>query len=236
MPIRLSHAERQARKRLVSVAKRQVINTRFLGLIGYQEFWELISNEPWGQGKRGEIIELITRISAYEIERHRPPLNELVVRVSGDKKGEPGEEWQKIRDYLHTNFGVPLPPYASHAEAQRACWEYWGGRIARPATATEVEEGELEDRTVRFRRRNASIIQRCKQRDNYTCRSCSFRLKVGDNYIIDCHHRYPLGSNANAVITNIDDLICLCPTCHRVAHTRRPLPLWIEEIRAARSL
>jgi hypothetical protein len=236
VPIRLNATERQARKLLVNVAKGEINETRFLGLIGYKEFWERISDEQWGQGKRGEIVDIITRISAYELERHRPPLNEIVVRASGDKKGEPGEEWQSIRNHLHTEFGVPLPPYASHAEAQRACWDFWGRQVARPATATEVEEGEPEDRTVRFRKRNASIIQECKKRDNYTCKACSFRLKVGKNYIIDCHHRYPLGRNTNVVITNINDLVCLCPTCHRVAHTRRPLPLWIEEIRAARSL
>jgi hypothetical protein len=239
--IRLSAQEKQARTLLINVAKGVIKDTCSPRLIGYKEFWERISNEKLGKGKREEIVRIITKISAYELQRNRPTLNELVVRVSGHNKREPGHEWEGIRDYLHTKFKVPRPAYTSHADAQRACWEFWGRQATQPAvdqsprsalfTAMEVEEGELEDRTILFRKRNAKIIQKCKERDNYTCNVCTFWLKIGDNYIIDCHHKYPLGNNETAKITNLDDLMCLCPTCHRIAHSRRPLPLGIEEIR-----
>ena len=103
-------------------------------------------------------------------------------------------------------------------------------------TNKQVEEGYDEDRTRRFRVRNAWIIDLCKKRDNYTCKACQFRLDLQGVFIIDCHHKNPLGATDGARITKEEDLICLCPTCHRIAHTGKPLPLGIEEIRKARGL
>jgi hypothetical protein len=235
MPITLTATEQRARSLLIDVAS-GAERTRFSGLIGYKEFWEGISNERFGRGKRGTIVDIISTISAHEIENSRPPLNQLVVRVTGNKKGEPGEPWDDIAKYL-TEFGVPEPRYASHQEAQQAAWDYWG-RHAKPTAPriTDVEEGEPADRTYKFRKRNSKIIEQCKERDKKVCRACSFHLKTGDDYIIDYHHMYPLGGGEGAVVTSLAHLICLCPTCHRVAHTRRPLPLSVDEIRAARGL
>jgi len=237
VPIRLNATEETARVLLIDVAK-GAIKTRFPRLIGYKEFWEhMYPDEAWGQAKANRIVSVMSNISAYELEHGRELLNELVVRTG---TREPGEDWASIR-----KSHVPLPAYASHAAAQRACWDFWGRQTTSPSpprggrpkrAPTEAEEGEPEDRTVRFRKRNAQIIQQCKERDNYKCKSCKFRLRVDGVYIIDCHHKYPLGNNETAKITYLDDLMCLCPTCHRVAHTRRPLPLGIKEIRKARGL
>jgi len=231
--ITLNGIERKAQILLTRVAANAVKDTCFPGLIGYKEFWERISNERWTRAKNKTIVTLVTKISGHELQHNRPMLNELVVNVSGDKKRLPGEELQSIRRYLRKTYNVQPPPHKSHPDAQRACWEYWGRQG--PQQPTTVEEGEPEDRTVQFRRRNAKIIQACKERDNYKCKACSFRLKIGNNHVIDCHHKYPLGNNRKETITNIDDLVCLCPTCHRIAHTRRPWPLDVQEIRNARN-
>jgi hypothetical protein len=230
--IQLNDKEKKARTLLVKVAKGEINDTSFAGLIGYKDFWERFSKERWTRANNKAIVSLVTRISGYELQHDRPMLNELVVNVSGDKKRLPGEKLTGIRRYLRTAFDVRPPPYKTHAEAQRACWEYWGKQTSE--LATTAEEGEPEDRTVRFRKRHMKIINACKERDNYKCKVCDFRLKVGNNYVIDCHHKYPLGNSLKAVITNLDDLVCLCPTCHRIAHTRRPFPLDIEEIWVAR--
>ncbi|WP_295446859.1 hypothetical protein [uncultured Thiodictyon sp.] len=86
--MRLSEEEKKARAILIKVAQ-GTLRTHKLGLIGYKEFWLRMSDETWGQGKRGEIVGWITRISGYDLARGRPPLNELVV-LKGTE--EPGEE------------------------------------------------------------------------------------------------------------------------------------------------
>lgn len=93
-------------------------------------------------------------------------------------------------------------------------------------------EGIYKEGLEVFRQRDSQIMNRRKERDRYTCQVCGFRLRVGRSYIIDCHHRNPIHQGERE--TTMDDLVCLCPTCHRIAHVggREPLPL--EKIREIR--
>jgi hypothetical protein len=200
VPIKLDATEKEARALLIDVAK-GAIKTRFPRLIGYKEFWEQIFPDvAFGQGQARRIAAIIYKISAYELEHDREPLNELVVMTD---TREPGSDWADLRNGFHETFHVPLPAYESHSAAQRACWDFWGRQASpppprggRPKRApTEAEEGEPEDRTVRFRKRNAQIIRECKERDKHKCKACTFRLRVCETYIIDCHHKYPLGNS-----------------------------------------
>jgi hypothetical protein len=94
-----------------------------------------------------------------------------------------------------------------------------------------AEEGCAQDQSRRFRTRNSVIIEERKRQDEYTCQSCYFQMIVGGAYVIDCHHKNPL--HQGHMLSNIEDLVSLCPTCHRIAHSQTP-PLSLEEIRAAR--
>lgn len=232
--------EQHVREILIGVASGQ-LKTKRNGLISYKELWEQISEEPWGQFRTKDVVVLISRVSSFELERSRPPLNELVVPV---RSREPREPWSDIRMH-HRDLGLDVP-YKSHADAQRACWEYWGNSpksvnddmdgqpVENSEAAEQAEEGYLQDRTVSFRSRNRELVAGRKRRDNYTCQACGFFLRVGTIYIIDCHHKNPLGNGDESRITSIDDLVCLCPACHRIAHTSRP-PLLLEEIRKIRN-
>ncbi len=237
--ISLDDDETTVRQILIAVAAKKA-PTKRVGLISYKELWELISDEKWGQANTRKIVSIITKVSAYDIERGRPPLNELVVQT---QKKEPRENWRSIRSYWKRTWKV-VAPYTSHFEAQSACWEYWAstGDIGRELNAQpsdnsgadDAEEGFRQDRTVTFRVRNARLITRRKQLDNYTCQSCGFRLQVRGYYIMDCHHKYPLSMADAPVLTNIDDLVCLCPTCHRIAHSQQN-PLSVLEIKQLRT-
>lgn len=71
--------------------------------------------------------------------------------------------------------------------------------------------------------------------DNYRYQVCKFRLEVDGTFIIDCHHKKPIGLLDAVTVTKLDDLVCLCPTCHRIAHTQR-YPLDLDEIRALQGI
>jgi hypothetical protein len=111
--------------------------------------------------------------------------------------------------------------------------KYWVVPIGGGGVLTEddAREGYLQDQTKQFRARNRKTIADRKTQDDYTCQSCKFRLKVRGIYIIDCHHRYPL--SAGERVTTLDDLVCLCPACHRIAHSKK-FPLSVDEIQAVR--
>jgi len=230
----LTVQERRVRKVLIQVAQgRLVVRKNKPGYISYKELWFSVASEPWGQNRSKEVVGWIAKIAGFELAQGRPPLNEIVVRTN---RREPTEPWSSIKPYLEKRSNTKVP-FRSHREAQEACWHYWGANDTTDAWGegggddSQAEEGCKQDRTVTFRKRNAKLIAKRKKLDNHTCQACGFHLKLNDRHVIDCHHINPLGLVDAVTVTHIDHLICLCPTCHRIAHTRRH-PLLPSEIAA----
>ena len=92
----------------------------------------------------------------------------------------------------------------------------------------EAEEGYRKDSSRMTSTRDRKLADARKKMDNYTCQSCDNQYFVNDKYVIDCHHLNPI--NLGKRKTGIEDLISLCPTCHRIAHTRLP-PYSLKELR-----
>jgi len=91
-------------------------------------------------------------------------------------------------------------------------------------------EGHKKDRNLLVTERDRQIVKKRKEKDDYTCQACNFRLNINGRFIIECHHKYSF-KNSEDRVTHINDLICLCPTCHRIAHIQEP-PLSINEIKS----
>lgn len=91
----------------------------------------------------------------------------------------------------------------------------------------EAEEGYRKDSSRMTSKRDRKLADSRKKKDNYTCQSCDNQYLVNNKYVIDCHHLNPiyLGNRK----TKIEDLVSLCPTCHRIAHTRIP-PYDLKEL------
>jgi 5-methylcytosine-specific restriction protein A len=89
-------------------------------------------------------------------------------------------------------------------------------------------EGQIAESKVLRLRRNRGIVEQRKKVDNYTCQACGFHALVNGRFVVECHHKFPLREET---ITELDHLVCLCPTCHRIAH-RRTEPYSVKEIRA----
>jgi hypothetical protein len=93
-------------------------------------------------------------------------------------------------------------------------------------------EGIIQEQLYLERSRDPRLVEARKIKDDYTCQACSFRLMVSPaKYIIDVHHLNPIGSLAGTISTSLDDLVCLCPNCHRIAHTGHNVPLTLKDIR-----
>ena len=92
-----------------------------------------------------------------------------------------------------------------------------------------IEGYELDGKNKALAR-NSNIVIRCKKRDNYTCQACGFRLRVSGHFVIECHHTKPLAFYGEREVS-IGELVCLCPTCHRIAHTRKD-PFSVQELKA----
>jgi len=112
-------------------------------------------------------------------------------------------------EHIDRNPECPL----SHSDS----YHYGGvkGSEWRNPDTEESIEGYTTERKYLTYYRNAAVVLKCKKRDNYTCRSCGFSLRVNGRSIVECHHLVPL-ANGGERVTSVDDLISLCPTCHRV--------------------
>ena len=95
------------------------------------------------------------------------------------------------------------------------------------------QEGILREANYLRRSRDPRLVEERKKLDNYTCQVCDWRVQVSDGaFVIDVHHLQPIGNLSEPVITTIEDLVSLCPSCHRVAHTGSRLPRSLDEIRS----
>lgn len=136
------------------------------------------------------------------------------------------------RNYLLEKFALTIQSILSEHRKRRA------PRINPSATYdlndSRAVEGYGQDRRVTTYSRNRPLIEECKKRDEYKCQVCKFRLDINGQFVIECHHTNPL-SQTGRRLTSIDDLVCLCPTCHRIAHQRQK-PYSVDEIKKIRGI
>lgn len=100
---------------------------------------------------------------------------------------------------------------------------------------TPILEGAVTLAMVRRRERNPRNRLLCLRIHGEVCQVCGLdpRHRYGDaGDIIEVHHLQPLSLTGEPRPYDPEtDLAPLCPTCHRAAHTRRPLPWTPDELR-----
>lgn len=85
-----------------------------------------------------------------------------------------------------------------------------------------VIEGEVIDRHVWVRKRDAKLRKECLDKNGKVCSICGFDpVKLygkGFEDIIEVHHINPINTGMRE--TTIDVLIPVCPNCHRALHSK----------------
>lgn len=135
----------------------------------------------------------------------------------GNSKTNDTHTWAHLWVKLGWEVKVNLPEKIVNFNRVNAGFDHFG------ATDKSVYEREKVERNYLTAKRNQKIVQQRKKMDNYTCQACGFKLSILKKFVIEAHHLNPLGDSDDDTITSIDDLISLCPTCHRIAHMRDPL-------------
>lgn len=97
-------------------------------------------------------------------------------------------------------------------------------------------EGAVHPSVVKRRERNPRNRLLCIRIHGEKCYVCTCEPKStygNAGSIIEVHHLEPLSLLSEPRLYDPrTDLVPLCPNCHRAVHTRRPVPLSIEELRA----
>jgi 5-methylcytosine-specific restriction protein A len=159
---------------------------------------------------------------------------------------------RKLSD-IHTHKPGYSGRPTSGSKLDREIWQEFGNHIPnalRLADLIETEAVSIESQILdesqeelfpegrilysvhRRRERNASLRRRkldeFRRRNGHLfCEACHLDLVVnaaeGNFDISECHHIKPL-HEIGPTESTLDDLLVLCPTCHRIAHKIRPWP------------
>jgi predicted HNH restriction endonuclease len=97
----------------------------------------------------------------------------------------------------------------------------------------EILEGGTTVRKIISRKRSQKIRKEALIRHGTSCKACE--MSFFDRYIglkiecIELHHINPISKGVRS--SSINDLVPLCPNCHRVAHTTIP-PMPLKTLRS----
>jgi hypothetical protein len=80
--------------------------------------------------------------------------------------------------------------------------------------------------------RKPDLAKAAKKRDKWICQVCEFDGKSPPwTSAIECHHINPIsGRSKDGKLTNINELITLCASCHRIVHSSDPC-LLVDELK-----
>ncbi|MBA3284734.1 MAG: HNH endonuclease, partial [Nitrosopumilus sp.] len=138
------------------------------------------------------------------------------------------EKAEAFKEYIEKNEGTTFNETdVEPSEEEEAVFHR---KIKDPATVEEAESeiervaNEIKDQPVREKIKVAKMLVRnpkfarlVKERVKYICEICGvkpFMQKNGLPYA-EAHHKSEL---AKTKIDNPKDMICVCPTCHKVIH------------------
>lgn len=131
-------------------------------------------------------------------------------RVHAAMTSRPRPGWRVLRGEAAVAFVQALAAVASQ-----------------PPAPSRRAEGEAS--TARCRQRNRANRAEVIEAANGVCQGCRLDVRgwFGDT-VLDAHHVIPLAQRPpGAVLTGTDELVALCPTCHRAVHAH---PHWSEPI------
>lgn len=102
-----------------------------------------------------------------------------------------------------------------------------------------AKEGQVLYKLHKYKERNRSIVKKkkdsyLKKYDKLNCEICDFDFvliygDIGEGFI-ECHHKKALSEIEEETVTKLDDLILVCPNCHRMLH-RKLGKISIEELK-----
>lgn len=198
----------------------------------------------------GEVLDQIGKASPEDVQLARALVVSIRAGVEIDVPGQCLHEWcvtngafrmtAKIRDQEHpyedaavitTCRDVIVPMMAAMAELI-------GYDVVEEQMDDEIPafEGAILQSVVQRRERNPRNRLLCIRIHGERCVVCHLepRQAYGEaGSIIEVHHLEPVALLAKPrPYDPLTDLVPLCPNCHRAVHTRRPLPISIDELRS----
>jgi 5-methylcytosine-specific restriction protein A len=201
----------------------------------------------------GDIIGQIRRASSEDVQLARALIASIRSDIAVEISGQSISDWTVtsgsfrmtalIRDQDHPHEDVAIIAICRDVivPMMAAMAELIGYDVIEDEIDDEVPafEGAILKSVVQRRERNPRNRLLCIRIHGESCVVCGLepRRVYGEaGSIIEVHHLEPVASLVEPrPYDPRTDLVPLCPTCHRALHTRRPIPLGIEELKTLRS-
>lgn len=198
----------------------------------------------------GEVISQIRKASPEDVQLARALVSSIRADIEIEVLGQNIAEWNisngafqmtaKIRDLKqpHEDAAVIATCREVIVPMMAAMAELIGYDVIEEMATEEVPafEGAILQSVVHRRERNPRNRLLCIRLHGDKCIACDLepRTVYGEaGSIIEVHHLEPLALlKEPRPYDPRTDLVPLCPNCHRAAHTRRPLPYSIDELRS----
>lgn len=200
----------------------------------------------------GEVLKQIAKADAEDVRLARALVGSIRDDVTLDLGGQTREDWRILSgDFRLTASGrmaEGVPDGEALAQVSREVIVPMMAAMAELIGYDVIDEDGSEDHavegaillsTIRRRERNPRNRLLCIRLHGEKCACCGFepRTVYGDaGDIIEVHHLEALSLlEVPRAYDPAVDLAPLCPNCHRAVHTRRPIPLSLDEVRAMMS-
>jgi 5-methylcytosine-specific restriction protein A len=195
------------------------------------------------------VIDQMRRASAEDAQLARALVASIHSSVKVEIYGQDAENWcvtdgsfhitATVRDLElpHTDMAVVTTCRNVIVPLMAAMAELIGYDVIEESDSHQAEtfEGAVLRSLVMRRERNPRNRLLCIRIHGEKCKVCDLQpgLRYGSaGSIIEVHHLQPLASlDAPRTYDPRTDLVPLCPSCHRAAHTRRPIPYSLTELR-----
>lgn len=201
----------------------------------------------------GEIIGQIRRASSEDVQLARALIASIRSDIAVEISGQDISDWTvtsgsfrmtaRIRDQDHPHEDVAIIAICRDVivPMMAAMAELIGYDVIEEEVHDDVPafEGAILQSVVQRRERNPRNRLLCIRIHGERCAVCGLepRRAYGEaGSIIEVHHLEPVALLVEPrPYDPCTDLVPLCPNCHRALHTRRPIPLGIEELKTLRS-
>lgn len=201
----------------------------------------------------GEIISQIRSAAPEDVQLARALIASIRPDIMVAVVGQDISDWSitsgsfrmtaRVRDQEHPHEDVAIIAICRDVivPMMAAMAELIGYDVIEDEVNDEVPafEGAILQSVVKRRERNPRNRLLCIRIHGERCVVCGLeprRVYRDAGAIIEVHHLEPVASLTEPrPYDPRTDLVPLCPNCHRAVHTRRPIPLSIEELKALRS-
>lgn len=196
----------------------------------------------------GDILTQIRNAGPEDVQLSRALVSSISEEISLDISGQNKSDWLvKDGSFKMTAILRAQEPRDEDDALIAACREVIVPMMAAMAeligydtielhsqTGAPAYEGALSYAVVRRRERNPRNRLLCIRLHGERCFACGdepVKRYGSAGSILEVHHLEPLNLlSAPRIYDPLTDLVPLCPNCHRAAHTRRPVPLSMEEL------